>query len=98
VICEQDEMTFEVTNASFRAATCQGYERVQWWLWNRGIMTSFHEEGLWPLDEKDVSFSLTIKSETLDPLDWIRWINPTLWIERMHLLVPRGNRCKVAYK
>jgi hypothetical protein len=61
-------------------------------------MTSFHEEGLWPLDEKYVSLSLKINSETLDLLDWIRWINPTLRIERVHLLVPRGNRCKIAYK
>jgi hypothetical protein len=34
---------------------------------NSGIMTSFHEEDLWPLDESDVSLFLKIKSELLDP-------------------------------
>jgi hypothetical protein len=29
VICEQDEMTFEVTDASFGVATGQSYEQVQ---------------------------------------------------------------------
>jgi hypothetical protein len=28
VFCEQNETTFEVTDASFRVATCQAYARV----------------------------------------------------------------------
>jgi hypothetical protein len=36
---------------------------------NRGIMTSFHEEGLRPLDESVVSFFPTIESGALDSLD-----------------------------
>jgi hypothetical protein len=34
---------------------------------NSGIMSSFHEEDLWPLDENDVSLFLKIKSGLLDP-------------------------------
>jgi hypothetical protein len=32
VIGEQRDVTFEATDASFAAATCQSYVEVQWWL------------------------------------------------------------------
>jgi hypothetical protein len=62
------------------------------------IMTSFREEGSYPSDRSDVSFLSKIEPGTLDPLNWIRWINPTLLIEEVHPLVLGGNRCEVAYK
>jgi hypothetical protein len=65
---------------------------------NSGIMTSFREEGSCPLDRSDVSFLSKIEPGTLDPLNWIRWINPTLLIEEVHPLVLGGNRGEVAYK
>jgi hypothetical protein len=55
---------------------------------NSGIMTSFHEEDLWPLDGSDVSLFLEIKSELLDPLNQNLWIDATIWIELTHLLEP----------
>jgi hypothetical protein len=75
VLCEQRDVTFEVTDASFCAATCQAYEEVWWWLWNRVIMTSFLEDVMWPLDQSFVSLFSTTESEPLDvcwaeSLDW----------------------------
>jgi hypothetical protein len=67
-------VTFEMTDASFRVATCRGYEKAWWWLWivimrfrftRRRVSRWIYASFLFSSDQiRCVGFF------RLDPLDW----------------------------